>query len=314
VIGENVNRLLVVVAVALSSLAQAQPTLTPHPIEVLTRGVSKAQLEVLQNEYRRVLTGQVIMPANRAILSAVADLKRQDCAVSDDCLKKLAVLGGSTYAMHVSGTQDPKGNALMVARVVREDGKLMIGPVTLKEPKKGSEPIEVTMMRGLSALLGGMNFSQLPSSREVTPPSQPPPVAVVDAGVVVTPAEPVDAGVVFTMPPAPPLEASPLKSVGTVTLIAGGSVALIGGVLFGIGKAQASGLSIKDGAVRTDQAPSAVVSNTLQGVGVSALAVGGSAAVAGLVMMLIAPAEPKKVTASVAPVPGGSMVLVGGEW
>ena len=122
-IGENVNRLLVVIAVALSSLAQAQPTLTPHPIEVLTRGVSKAQLEALQNEYRRVLIGQVTMPSNRAILQAVVDLKRQDCGVSDDCLKKLAVLGGSLYAMHVSGTQDPGGNALMVARVVRDDGK-----------------------------------------------------------------------------------------------------------------------------------------------------------------------------------------------
>ncbi len=313
-IGENVNRLLVVLAVALSSLAQAQPTLTPHPLEVLTRGMSKAQLEVLQNEYRRVLTGQVIMPANRAILAAVADLKRQDCAVSDDCLKKLAVLGGSTYAMHVSGTQDPGGNALMVARVVREDGKLMIGPVTLKELKKGSETIDVTMMRGLSALLGGMKFSQLPSSREVKPPVEPTPVAVVDAGVVVKPSEPVDAGVVFTAPPPPPLEASPLKSVGTVTLIAGGSVAVIGGVLFGIGKVQASGLKIDEGAVRSDQAASAVMSNTFQGVGITALAVGGTAAVAGLVMMLIAPAEPKKVTASVAPVPGGSMVLVGGEW
>ena len=313
-IGENVNRLLVVLAVALSSLAQAQPTLTPHPLEVLTRGMSKAQLEVLQNEYRRVLTGQVIMPANRAILAAVADLKRQDCAVSDDCLKKLAVLGGSTYAMHVSGTQDPGGNALMVARVVREDGKLMIGPVTLKEPKKGSETIDVTMMRGLSALMGGMKFAQLPSSRAVKPPVEPTPVAVVDAGVVVKPPEPVDAGVVFTAPPPPPLEASPLKSVGTVTLIAGGSVAVIGGVLFGIGKVQASGLKIDQGAVRSDQAASAVMSNTFQGVGITALAVGGTAAVAGLVMMLIAPAEPKKVTASVAPVPGGSMVLVGGEW
>lgn len=313
-IGENVNRLLVVIAVALSSLAQAQPTLTPHPIEVLTRGVSKAQLEALQNEYRRVLIGQVTMPTNRAILQAVVDLKRQDCAASDDCLKKLAVLGGSLYAMHVSGTQDPGGNALMVARVVRDDGKPMIGPVTQKELKKGSETIDATMMRGLSKLLTGMKFSELPMGRDVKPPIDTPPVAVVDAGVVVKPSEPVDAGVVFTPPPPPPLEASPLKSVGTVTLIAGGSVALIGGVLFGIGKAQASTLVIDKGAVRSDQAASAVVSNTLQGVGMSALAVGGTAAAAGLVMMLIAPDEAKKVTASVAPVPGGSMVLVGGEW
>ncbi len=312
-IGENVNRLLVVIAVALSSLAQAQPTLTPHPIEVLTRGVSKSQLEALQNEYRRVLIGQVTMPSNRAILQAVVDLKRQDCGASDDCLKKLAVLGGTLYAMHVSGTQDPGGNALMVARVVRDDGKVMIGPVTQKELKKGSETIDATMMRGLSKLLTGMKFSELPMGRDVKPPVDPPPVAVVDAGVAKA-SEPVDAGVVFTPPPPPPLEASPLKSVGTVTLVAGGSVALLGGVLFGIGKAQASSLDIQNGAVRSDQASSAAVANTLQGVGMSALAVGGTAAAAGLVMMLIAPDDAKKVTASVAPVPGGSMVFVGGEW
>lgn len=309
------TRLIVFIALATARVVVAQPTLTPHPIEVLTRGVPKPGLEALQNEYRRLLSNQVAAPSNRTLLQAVADLKRQDCGISDDCLKKLAVLGGTIYALHVSGAQDPQGAALMVGRVVREDGKLMIGPLTVKEPKKGNETIEVTMMRALGVLIANAKLSSLPASREVKATVETPPVPV-DAGVaVVKPPEPVDAGVTFTPPPPPPPEPSALTSVGTGTLIAGGGVALIGGVLFGIGRAQAGALDInKDGAVRSDQAASAVTANVLQGVGLGALVVGGTAAAAGLVMRLLAPGDAPKVTASVGAVPGGSMVFVGGEW
>lgn len=315
------NRLLALAPLLAASFAHAQlPPLSAHPVEVLARQMTKPQLEAVQSEYRRLLAqAGVSTPSNRVLSSALADLKRQDCSISDECLKKFAMLSGTLYALHVGATQDPQGNATLSARVVRDDGVLVLGPLTTKEVRKGGEGIDATIVRGLASLFAQAKLGNLPPSREAAKPAPVvvvAPPAPVDAGVPepVKPApEPVDAGVAFTPPPAPPLEPSPLSSIGTVSLIAGGGVALVGGVLLGVGASVASGLDIRNGAVRADQAQQAVTANTLQGVGAAALAAGGTAAAAGLVMMLLAPSDaPKKLNASVVPVPGGSIVVVGG--
>jgi hypothetical protein len=316
-----VNRVFVVVAVVVSSVAWAQqPTLTPHPIEVLTREVTPAQNETLQKEYRRLLSlSQVSMPARSVLTQALTDLKRQDCATSDECLRKLSVLGGTLYALHVSAVKDPNGSTTLTARVVRDDGKLVLGPLSQKEARKGTEAVDVTMVRALNGLLAAAKLGQLPPSREATVAVVTPPVEApkVDAGVPVVvekPVEAVDAGVAFTPPPPPPLEPSPLKTVGTVTMVAGGGLAVIGGVILGVGAGQAAGLEVIGGAVRSDQAQQAVSTNTLQGIGSTLLVAGGVAAAAGLVLRLVAPDEPvSKVSVSAAPVPGGAAVMIGGS-
>jgi hypothetical protein len=314
-----VNRLFLVLAQVVAAVAVAQqPTLTPHPVEVLTREVTPAQNETLQKEYRRLLSvSQVTMPARSALTQAMADLKRQDCATSDECLQRLAVLGGTLYALHVSAVKDPNGATTLTARVVRDDGKLMLGPLTQKEARKGTEAADATLVRALNALLAEAKLGQLPPSRAAAVTVVTPPIEKVDAGVpmvAVRPTEPADAGVSFTPPPPPPLEPSPLKTVGTVTLVAGGGLAVIGGVILGVGAGEAASLRVQGGAVDSSQAAKAVTTNALQGIGTGLLVGGGVAAVAGLVMRLVAPDAPvSKVSISAAPVPGGAAVMIGGS-
>lgn len=315
--GALVKRFFVVVVLVVGSVAVAQqPTVTPHPVEVMTRDVTPAQIEALQKEYRRLLSlAQVTMPPRATLTSAMSELKRQDCATSDDCLRRLAVLGGTLYALYVTAVRDPDGSTTLTGRVVRDDGKLVLGPIVKKEFRKGTEGADATMGRALNALIAEAKLGQLTPSREavtvVTPPVEAPKV---DAGVAVAQVESADAGVAWTAPPPPPLEPSPLKTVGTVTLVSGAGLALVGGIILGVGATQASGLTVQGGAVSRAQVDQAVTSNMLQGLGTGLLVAGGVGAAAGLVMRMVAPEAPvSKVSISAAPVPGGATVMIGGS-
>jgi hypothetical protein len=312
--GALVKRLLVMVVVILASQVLAQqPTVTPHPVDVMTRDVTPAQIETLQKEYRRLLSlAQVTMPPRATLTSAMAELKRQDCATSDDCLRRLAVLGGTLYALYVTAVRDPDGSTTLTGRVVRDDGKLALGPIVKKEFRKGTEGADATMVRALNALIAEARLGQLSPSREAMTVVTTP-VEKADAGVAVALVESADAGVAWTAPPPPPLEPSPLKTAGTVTLVTGGGVALLGAILLGAGANEASTLNVQGGAVAREQAERAVTANTLQGLGTGLLIAGGVGAAAGLVMRMVAPEAPvSKVSISAAPVPGGASVVIGG--
>jgi hypothetical protein len=123
-----------------------------------------------------------------------------------------------------------------------------------------------------------------------------------------------DAGVAWTAPPASPLEPSPLKTVGTVTLVSGAGVAVLGGILLGVGANDAASLDIQGGAVARSQVDRAMTTNMLQGLGTGLLIAGGVGAAAGLVMRMVAPEAPvSKVSISAAPVTGGATVMIGGS-
>ncbi len=228
----------------------------------------------------------------------------------------MAILGGTLYALHVSAAREPRtGSATLVARVVRDDGKLVLGPLTRTEARQGTEGLEVTVTRALSALLQDARLASLPASREaagtVAAPVEP---EKVDAGVPAGVVAPVDAGVALTAPPPSPLAPSSLETVGTVTLVSGAGLAVVGGIILGVGAFQASGLTIQGGAVSRAQADQAVTANTLQGVGTGLLVAGGVGAAAGLVMRLVGHDAPaSKMSISAAPVHGGATFTIGGS-
>ncbi len=301
--------LVMTTCVAAVASAQQQPTLVPCPVEVLTAEVTPSQLDALQKEYRRqIAAAQVQVPAKSAIATIMSSLGQRDCARSTECLQRAAGLGASLYSLGVVATREVDGAMVVTGRVVRSDGKVMFGPATKKEPRKGKETVEETLARALAALLLEANLGQLPPTKEVPKP----PEVVVDAGVVAAAVETPDAGTVISPPPPPPLEPSPLKLAGTTTMIAGGGVALVGAVIFGVGVNEAGSTGETGGAVPSDKAAQAVRARTFQFTGLGVAFAGLAAAGAGMLMYLMAPDDPKPIGLSLVPVPGGSVVVIGG--
>ncbi|MBL8941219.1 MAG: hypothetical protein JNM69_42130 [Archangium sp.] len=304
----------------LSAVAVAQPnapTVAPYPLEVLARGVDGAKVEELQAVSARLLvTAGVTVQPKLTMKAAVERLKRQDCATEDDCLRQLAILANALYGLYSSVEATPK-SVTVSGRVVRDDGKRVAGPEKVVEDRKPGEPVDVVAKRALPKLFAALKVGALPSVREsavpVKPvePVKPPEVTVVDAGVS-------DAGITeLPPPPPPPALESPLKPVGVVAAISGGALLVGGSALVLVGRGQAATVLGADGAFKAggtaDDATKARSATTMQTVGATLAVVGVAAGAAGLVMMLMAPAEPSKTTMLVAPVPGGAAVMLTGE-
>lgn len=308
----------------LSAVAVAQPnapTIAPFPLEVLARGVDGAKVEELQAVSARLLvTAGVTVQPKLTMKSAVERLKRQDCSTEDDCLRQLALLANALYGLYSSVEATPK-TVTVSGRVVRDDGKRVAGPEKIVEDRKPGEPVDVVARRALPKLFAALKVAELPSVREsATKPVEPvkPVEAVKPAEVKVVDAGVPDAGVVeFPPPPPPPALESPLKPVGMVAAIGGGALLVGGGALVLIGRGQAATVLGADGALRAggtkEDAQLARSATTTQSVGATLAGVGLVAGAAGLVMLLMAPAEPTKTSMLVAPVPGGAAVLLTGE-
>lgn len=303
------TRVWVVMTTCVAAIASAQqPTVVPCPIEVLTSEVTPAQLDAIQKEYRRQLAAaQCQVPAKSAVATIMNSLGQRDCARSTECLQRAAGLGASLYSLGVVATREVDGAIVVTGRVVREDGKIVFGPATKKEARKGKETVEETLARALAALLVEANLGQLPVIKEVKPPE----VTPADGGV--TPADTADAGTLISPPPPPPpLDPFPYRMAGTTTMILGGGVALVGAVLFGVGVNEAGATFVMTGAVRADQARQAAQARALQLSGVGVALLGLAAAGAGMLMYLMGPDDPKPIGVSLVPVAGGSVVFIGG--
>ncbi len=312
---------LVVGACLFSAVAGAQSTaatVAPYPLEVLVRGLEPAKVEELQLVSGRLMVNAgVIVQPKFTMKSALDRLKRQDCSTEDDCLRQLAILANALYGTYVSVEATQKA-VTVVGRVVRDDGKRIAGPERIVEERKAGEAVDLAAKRALPKLFAALKLGELSAVREAaTPPVKVDPVTpevkpVVDAGVP-------DAGVVeFPPPPPPPTLESPLKPVGIVTAITGGALLVGGGALVLVGRGEAATVLDPDGALKPgssmEDAKKARSATSLQTVGATLAAVGVAAGAAGIVMWLMAPAEPAKTTTlMVAPVPGGAAVMLTGE-
>lgn len=313
---------LVVGACLFSTVAGAQSTaatVAPYPLEVLVRGLEPAKVEELQLVSGRLMVNAGVMVQPKFTMkSALERLKRQDCSTEDDCLRQLAILANALYGSYVSVEATSKV-VTVVGRVVRDDGKRIAGPERVVEERKAGEPVDLAVKRALPKLFSALKLGELSAVREaVTPPVKIDPVTpevkpIVDAGVP-------DAGVSVDLPPPPPppvLE-SPLKPVGIVTAITGGALLAGGGALVLVGRGQAATVLGPDGALKAggsmEDAAKARSATSMQAVGATLAAVGVAAGAAGVVLWLMAPAEPTKTTTlMVAPVPGGAAVMLTGE-
>lgn len=308
---------LVMTLTASMSLAQTQATVCPYPLDVLRppKGASAAQLEDLRATFKRMIRESGVLLPNAGTLSdTLAELKRQDCDRENQCLVSLAVRSRSLYAMYASVDFEVGSVVSVTGRIVRDDGKEMARVAPLKAPAtvKTFDEVSKNLLR---QLLVSLEVSKLPAvkSVEAAKVDVVGPSPVVDAGVVASPPSP-DAGVEFTPPPPPPLVTSPLKPVGIATASASGAVAAAGVALLLVGRGQAIPLFDDNGALKPGaDVKAAQTARTLQGLGVGLAAVGLAGAAAGVVMVLLAPddAAPK---VSVAPLEGGGLVFVKGEF
>lgn len=315
-------RILVVGVVlqAAAVWAQAAVQVAPMPVEFKRPppGLKSSERDEVNSAIRRALRTYGGTPVMTATLEKVAgELKRQDCAIADDCVATFATRCEALYGLHVVVDVSVSGEILATGRVVRDDGQQARAPKTAKVPGSKLVTFQVLAKQAVEQLIVQLDIGALPTVRAKT--VEAPPV-VVDAGVpavaVVPAPEPVDAGVSWVPPPPPPLEPSPLKTVGLVTTIAGSAAAVGGLTMFFIGRGQAGTLLNPDGTARAglsaEQAAQVRTAGTLQGAGVGVGAAGVAAVAAGLTMLVLAPTEQNTTTVWWAPMPGGAaMVLTG---
>jgi len=318
-------RVLVVAILLFAGGTRAQATkaaVAAYPLELVSRGLSPAQMAEQQSTYRRLVLAAGVLPVSPvATAAAIRELKRQDCDVDDGCLRRFAVLANALYGLFVSVKVDVKGTAVATGRVVREDGKLVVPARTATTERKPGESLAATVEGVLTVLFKDLQLGGLPATKEAVASLERPPLAVEPAKAVepvkpVAIAPAVDAGVpaaslnvdagVATMPPP---EASPLATVGTVVIVVGAAAAVTGAILFGLGSASsravgADGAIVLNGGETPEQARGAYrQALVLQPAGLAVLGAGAGVAVIGAVLLGVAPKPVSKV--SLMPVPGG---------
>lgn len=304
------KRWLCCVVVCTSALAFAQapkPSLMPFPLEFkrTPSGFSKEDKETMQREYNRLLrlSGALVPDFARYDL-ALKELKRQDCEREDECLVQLAKKAESLYALYASVDYTLEGAVLVSGRVVRDDGKIASPTETVKLAK-GRDAFKDIAKNALVQLFTQLKIAELPATRPVEP------VKVVEPTKVVEPVK-------EPPPPPPPLivedTGAGQRAAGKGLLFAGAGVAVVGGVLAGIGagigySAQLNG----DRAGSVEAAKQLGTAQALTTAGFVGLGVGALAAVVGgIVWGTAAPAPVTNV--SVVPTAGGGVVQFGGRF
>ncbi len=288
--------LVVALGVAGASFAQAdRPTVMPFPLELEPHPSLKKDEAALVDTFEKKLgEAQAVVPTRPERAAVLAEVKRSDCAESDECLRAIAEKSGSLYALYAVVGYEPKPSGVVLTlrgRVVRKDGKVM-GTAAVEQGKEQRTVVEAL---GLAAarFFEELKVKGLPASLEV--------VAKPD---VVTPA--VTTPVVV---PAAPSGPSGLSTVGWVGVGVGAAGAVAGAVVFG-----AAGTVPVDAAgnvAQADASRAVGIANT-RTVGVVTMAAGAGVAVIGLVLALVG-AKPAS-----APVVGvgvgqtGVVVTVGG--
>lgn len=300
----TVCRWILPVGLCVSVAAFAQsPTVVVYPLEFkrVPPEVKKEDKEALKRDQSRLLLrAGAVVPDFTKSEAALVELKRGDCEREDACLSQLATLAGALYGLYASVDYSLDGTVVVSGRVIRDDGKVVSPTETVRLPK-GKDPFKDIARNGLTALYDLLKVKDLPAERPavtVTPPVEKTP----PNNVVTDPP-----------PPLPPLvdTSNSQRSAGQALVGAGVGVAVVGGVLFGIGQGIGGGLNPTDGAIDSERVGDFRAANGLCTAGVVSLSVGAAAAIVGAIVWGTAPAP---VAVSVAPVNGGAMVGLGGEF
>lgn len=298
---------LAVVCVATLAGAQAQkPSVVATPLE-LDPNPSLTRFEKeLQTSWFKLLDERsgALVPSRKEAEASLKETKRLDFRESDEALAKLAEKAGTLYAVFVSLQYSAKKQLVLTGRVVRDDGKLM--KTARVELPKGEDTIVARFTPLAELFFAELGLAGLPTFKEaakVDPPQlvvKPPPEKPVEKD----PPPP---------PPPPPVDTGlGQRTAGQVLVIGGAGVAVVGAVLLGAGQGIGGSLGVTQGNIPADKVNDYRTAQTLTGAGLVTLGVGAVAAAIGGVVWATAPAAPVKVT--VAPMAGGAMIGLQGEF
>ncbi len=302
------TRGLALAVVVLATFAQAQaakPSVVSTPLE-LDPNPSLTRFEKeLQTSYFKLLDERsgALVPSRKEAEASLKETRRLDFRESDEALAKLAERAGTLYAVYASLQYSVRKQLVLTGRVVRDDGKLM--KTARVELPRGEETLVARLTPLTEQFFTEMGLAALPTFKEVKPviveptkpdpPVQPPPVE---------------------LPPPPPPPVVDLgvgqRTAGKALVIGGGAVAVVGAVLLGVGQGLGGALGVQNGNLPPAKAGELRTAQALTGAGLGTLGVGVVAAGAGAVVWALAPAAPVKVGA--APLPGGAMVGLQGDF
>ncbi len=327
-------RVALVLGVGISTGVAAQqprPTVAPFPLEIVRSGtpeMKKADKDLMVIEFRRLLLRSgADAPDLATMRTALQELKRQDCARNDECLKELAQKAKALYAVYAEADLDLSNQVVITGRIVRDDGVKAREPVVLKLPR-GTEPFKDVAKVGITRLFEQLQLSMLPAAKPVEvkePEVKTPEVKAVD------PVAGTGTGIPnIVAPPMPPPEAKS-QALPIGLMVGGGAVAVLGAVLWGSGAADAGNLKVDPatgfvGAVPTAENTESKLASTASGserkqiIGGVLLGAGIAAGVTGLVLLLTsqsaedAALNKSKMSFGFAPTANGAAAFVGGTF
>lgn len=286
--------------------AQAQkPSVVATPLD-LDPNPSLTRFEKeLQASWFKLLDERsgALVPSRKEAEASLKETKRLDFRESDEALAKFGEKAGTLYAVFVSLQYTAKKQLVLSGRVVRDDGKLI--KTARVELPKGEDTIVARFTPLAELFFTELGLAGLPSFKEVktVEPVKPPPPDKVEVKKVDLPP-----------PPPPPVvdTGAGQRTAGQVLVIGGGGVAVVGAVLLGAGAGIGGSLGVKDGNVPADKVADWRTAQTLSGAGLVTLGVGAVAAAIGGIVWATAPAAPVQVT--VAPLAGGAVMGLQGEF
>ena len=309
-------RTVAMVLLASSAWAQSKPTLVDHPLEVKS-GLNAAQFSKLQEDFRLLLAKRsgVLVPTRTGWKMATSALNRQDCEVRDDCLRQLAVTGGTLYALYAQIESNAAGTeAIATGRVVSQDGVAVRAATRVSAPVKG--PFADAAKKALDLLLTELKLESLSPVL-----SGAAPVAAATPAVE-APMEP------LPLPPPPPTPepgASDVPKVAmernggnpglrTAAIVSTGAAIICGAVALGFGvsasternKLPADGRLVDEAQVEQQLTVNRNATIALGlGIGAGVLAVTS-------VILFVASAPSERPRVSIAPTAGGAAVVLSG--
>jgi hypothetical protein len=305
-------RLTLVVVACAAAVASAQstkPSVVAVPLVVDPNpSVLKFEKDLQAAFFKALDERSGALAASRAETdAAIADTKRRDFGESDEALAKLAEKAGTLYAVYASLQYTVKKQLILSGRVVRDDGKLM--KTAKVEVARGSETLVGWLPSLSDQFFVELGVKGLPTFKEAAVAVKEP---VVTAPVKKDPEVP--------PPPPPPVvdTGAGQRSVGTALLVAGGGLAVVGGIFAGVGGGIGGGavtqsIGMMRVASSVGDAEKLATGRALTTVGFVGLGVGAATAAVGAVLLGTAPAAPVQ-SVSVVPMTGGGVVQFGGTF
>lgn len=291
---------LLIAVAATGAFAQTPlPEVAPFPLELVraSSDTSKKEREDLQKLLPMMLrAADAAVPDSARLATALTELRRADCNRDDECLAQLARLAGSLYALFAQVDFDLDGNVVVSGRLVRDDGKGMGQPQTVRRPR-GKEPFIVVARAALGQLLVALEVARLSPFRPKDPMVEvpPPPLPLPEPVKPIGPTEQAVVKKTFRFP-------------GMMAAGAGAVLVLGGGLVFtGAGSVR----SDSNRNVFREDADRVAAVQTGQTIGVGLIAAGAVIGAVGVGVWLFGPEE---TTTTIVPMQGGAAVMLRGSF